>query len=113
MALYLGIDAGTQSLKALIYDAQARQVLAQAACDGLVLDDLSDAEAIAARLGAIPGVGPWTVGYVRMRVLKDPDAFIEGDLVVRHATQLAGRALLSRSEAWRPWRARWQVPPLP
>ena len=36
-------------------------------------------------LGALPGVGPWTVEMVAMRALGDPDAFCEGDLGVRRA----------------------------
>ena len=39
-------------------------------------------------LGALPGVGPWTVEMVAMRALGDPDAFCEGDLGVRRAAVL-------------------------
>ncbi|MCD0451187.1 DNA-3-methyladenine glycosylase 2 family protein [Actinocorallia sp. API 0066] len=37
------------------------------------------AEGAAARLGALPGVGPWTVAEVRQRALGDPDAVSVGD----------------------------------
>ena len=37
----------------------------------------------AASLLAIPGVGPWTVEYVALRALGDPDAFLPTDLGVR------------------------------
>jgi AraC family transcriptional regulator of adaptative response / DNA-3-methyladenine glycosylase II len=45
-----------------------------------------------------------------MRALRDPDAFVEGDLGVRRGFERLGldatqRAMLARSEAWRPWRA--------
>ena len=33
--------------------------------------------------GAIRGIGPWTAGYVAMRALGDPDAFLPTDLGVR------------------------------
>jgi len=61
-------------------------------------------------LGALPGVGPWTVEMVAMRALGDPDAFCDGDLGVRRAAEQLGLpstagALRARSERWRPWRA--------
>ncbi|SEJ25103.1 AlkA N-terminal domain-containing protein [Demequina mangrovi] len=54
---------------------------------------------------AIPGIGPWTAEYVALRALGDPDAFPNGDLVLRKATGLDGPALERAAEAWRPWRA--------
>jgi 3-methyladenine DNA glycosylase/8-oxoguanine DNA glycosylase len=64
-----------------------------------------------AELDALPGIGPWTASYVRMRTLGDRDAFPASDLGVVKAL----RALLPReptpdriaalAEAWRPWRA--------
>jgi AraC family transcriptional regulator of adaptative response / DNA-3-methyladenine glycosylase II len=62
-----------------------------------------------ARLRAIPGIGPWTVAYVSLRVLQDPDAFPPGDAAVRTAFRRLGlpddsRALARVAEAWRPWR---------
>jgi AraC family transcriptional regulator of adaptative response / DNA-3-methyladenine glycosylase II len=43
-----------------------------------------------------------------MRVLRDPDAFPEADLGVRHGAAALGipsREIARRAEAWRPWRA--------
>ena len=56
------------------------------------------------------GIGPWTAEYVAMRVLNDPDAFREGDLVLkRAASELLGigesRELRERARNWQPWRA--------
>ncbi|MQA76819.1 MAG: DNA-3-methyladenine glycosylase, partial [Solirubrobacterales bacterium] len=61
-------------------------------------------------LGALPGVGPWTVESVAMRALGDPDAFPPTDLGVRVAARELGlpaapAALIRRAAAWRPWRA--------
>lgn len=61
-------------------------------------------------LGALPGIGPWTVEMVAMRSLGDPDAFPVGDLGVRTGSARLGlpgdtRSLLGRAERWRPWRA--------
>ena len=65
-----------------------------------------------ARLEQIPGVGPWTAAYLRMRVLGDRDAFPATDLgVVKALVALNGNrplttdAILAASEGWRPWRA--------
>jgi AraC family transcriptional regulator of adaptative response / DNA-3-methyladenine glycosylase II len=71
------------------------------------------AEAAAAILTALPGIGPWTAAYTRMRCLGDPDAFPAGDLGVRHALAKARpsgepwteRRALGLAEAWRPWRS--------
>ena len=55
-----------------------------------------------------PGVGPWTVEYVALRGLGEPDAFPDGDLVLRRvaggARPLTATALRTRAERWRPWR---------
>ncbi len=61
-------------------------------------------------LGEVRGIGPWTVAYVAMRALRDPDAFMAGDLGVRKGFEMFGlpttpRAILERAERWRPWRA--------
>jgi AraC family transcriptional regulator of adaptative response / DNA-3-methyladenine glycosylase II len=74
----------------------------------LDLDGGADPAETAERLLALPGVGPWTVGYIGMRALGDPDALPIGDLGLRRAfATLApeGPALLDRAERWRPWRA--------
>ena len=42
----------------------------------LSLDPGADRERAAAALLALPGIGPWTVSYIRMRALSDPDAFL-------------------------------------
>lgn len=53
--------------------ARALVGLAQALAGGdLVLDPGSNPDEVSARLLALPGVGPWTAGYVRLRGLGDP-----------------------------------------
>jgi AraC family transcriptional regulator, regulatory protein of adaptative response / DNA-3-methyladenine glycosylase II len=59
---------------------------------------------------ALPGIGPWTVEYVAMRALRDPDAFPASDLGIRHALEKLG-AGVEASENWRPYRA-YAVPHL-
>ena len=43
-----------------------------------------------AALLAMPGIGPWTADYVRMRVTGDPDVFLPGDVAVRAGAAAAG-----------------------
>jgi AraC family transcriptional regulator of adaptative response / DNA-3-methyladenine glycosylase II len=63
----------------------------------------ADATEARARLLAVPGIGPWTVAYIAMRALGDPDVFLPGDVGVRRAlTALGGRPDPDR---WRPWRS--------
>ena len=91
--------------------AEAMLRLASALASGdVMLDAGADRDVVAERLLAMPGIGPWTVAYIRMRALGDPDAFLASDLGVRRA--LEGRGLpgdplsaASMAEAWRPWRS--------
>jgi AraC family transcriptional regulator, regulatory protein of adaptative response / DNA-3-methyladenine glycosylase II len=81
--------------------AALRVLAAEVAAGRLVLDPGADRERVRAQLLALPGVGPWTVEYVAMRALADPDAWPGTDLVLRR--QVASRA--AQPERWRPWRA--------
>jgi AraC family transcriptional regulator of adaptative response / DNA-3-methyladenine glycosylase II len=85
--------------------------LTRALSDGEIsLDVGTDLEETQRRLLALPGIGPWTVAYVGMRVLRDPDAFLPTDLGVRHALERLGleaspAAVTRLAEPWRPYRA--------
>jgi AraC family transcriptional regulator of adaptative response / DNA-3-methyladenine glycosylase II len=58
------------------------------------------------QLTEIPGIGPWTAGYIAMRVLGWPDAFPHQDLGLRKALSVKKASdALALSEKWRPWRA--------
>ena len=73
----------------------------------------STAEESHAVMVALPGIGPWTASYVRMRTLGDRDAFPASDLGVikalRALTPQGDRITLPEiaalGERWRPWRA--------
>ncbi|PRY00511.1 DNA-3-methyladenine glycosylase 2 [Allonocardiopsis opalescens] len=90
------------------------RALAEAVADGgLHLDSGADVAATTAALEELPGIGPWTSGYIAMRALRDPDAFPGTDLVLRRAMESAG---ITTTEPWRPWRAYaalhlWTAPP--
>jgi len=85
--------------------------LAAALASGAVdLRPGADPEAAEAALLALPGIGPWTAAYVRMRALGDRDAFPAADLGLRRALERLGRdgsprAALALAERWRPLRA--------
>ncbi|NND81676.1 MAG: helix-turn-helix domain-containing protein [Gammaproteobacteria bacterium] len=51
----------------------------------------------------IKGIGPWTVAYVKMRAVKDPDVWLSGDAGIRNALQLVEPAL--NADAASPWRS--------
>ncbi|MEU6735924.1 AlkA N-terminal domain-containing protein [Streptomyces physcomitrii] len=85
-------------------------LVAALASGGLRLGAESDWDEARARLGELPGFGPWTVEVIAMRALGDPDAFLPGDLGIRRAARELGlpstpAALTARAAAWRPWRA--------
>ena len=80
------------------------------ASEGLRFDAGADASAALAALLDIPGVGPWTASYVSMRALGDPDAFLPGDVGIRHALGRLGQGAegpraTAIAEPWRPWRS--------
>lgn|SRR5699024_6130461 len=79
--------------------------VARAAAEGLDLEDGRSPEAAGRTLCALPGIGPWTAQYVRMRALGDPDGFCGSDLVLRRtAERLSGRPLEATGAQFRPWR---------
>jgi len=54
----------------------------------------------------VPGIGPWTAGYIAMRVLGWPDAFPHQDLGLQKALSVKKASdALALAEKWRPWRA--------
>jgi AraC family transcriptional regulator, regulatory protein of adaptative response / DNA-3-methyladenine glycosylase II len=67
------------------------------------LDSGADPAETRAALSDIPGVGSWTTSYVAMRALGDPDAFLPGDVGIRHALERLGGT--PDDERWRPWRS--------
>ena len=65
------------------------------------------------QLMTVKGIGPWTAQYIAMRALAQPDALLEGDLVLekkaallyQQGERMNTKELLARSQLWRPWRA--------
>ncbi|MFN8158069.1 MAG: Ada metal-binding domain-containing protein [Candidatus Nanopelagicales bacterium] len=104
--------------------ARARTVVAvaEAVAAGAVDLRAGDPEEVGAALEALPGVGPWTSAYVRLRALGDPDVLPVTDLGIRHGARALGlpdapRALAGRARPWSPWRSYaaqhlWTPPPV-
>ena len=80
------------------------------ACGALRVDGGVPAGELRASLLALPGIGPWTAGYVCMRVLGSPDVLLSTDLIVRQGSEHLGlpsgvRELEAHGAVWAPWRS--------
>lgn len=67
-----------------------------------------DLPGLTATLLPLPGVGPWTVGYVAMRVLGAPDIFLANDAAVRNGIRAVDNGNNALSPDFRetsPWRS--------
>lgn len=85
--------------------------LARAVIDGhLDLAPGGDREETVRLLLALPGIGPWTAGYLAMRAFGDPDVLLPTDLAVRRGAAALGlpddpKTLNTYADRWRPWRS--------
>ena len=87
------------------------------AAGDLSVDLGADPDLLRRDLTARPGIGPWTASYISMRVLGDPDAWLDGDVALvagAAATGILGpdlsrpaahRTLAAHAAAWAPWRS--------
>jgi AraC family transcriptional regulator of adaptative response / DNA-3-methyladenine glycosylase II len=71
----------------------------------LVLDGSWTPEEVAVELATVAGIGPWTLAYVRLRALRDPDALPATDLVLRRRAAARGLDLTDGRAPWSPWRS--------
>jgi AraC family transcriptional regulator of adaptative response / DNA-3-methyladenine glycosylase II len=90
--------------------ARARTIagVASAIASGDVrLDRSAERDDVRRALLAVPGIGPWTAGYIAMRALADPDVFLPTDAGVKAALRGLDAAPDPEAchEAWRPWRS--------
>jgi AraC family transcriptional regulator, regulatory protein of adaptative response / DNA-3-methyladenine glycosylase II len=85
--------------------------VAEALASGeLTLDVATPVDEFEANLVRLPGVGPWTAGYLAMRVLGNPDVLLTSDLVILQSAAALGlpgtaKGLSSHGERWAPWRS--------
>jgi AraC family transcriptional regulator of adaptative response / DNA-3-methyladenine glycosylase II len=87
-----------------------RQIAGQIVSGSLQLETVGEYAHFVDTMKAVPGIGDWTVNYVAMRALGEPDAFPASDLGIMKALQVGStrptaRQVTARAEAWRPWRA--------
>ncbi len=81
--------------------AETLHRLAVASCDGKLPLARGAIASGRAALAEVPGVGPWTIEYVAMRALGDPDAYPATDIALINALGRKGETL----EHLKPWRA--------
>jgi len=83
--------------------------LCEAVASGdIALDGSADRADVRAALLAVPGIGPWTAGYIAMRALGDTDVMLATDVGVRHACERLGidpSDVDEIAQRWRPWRS--------
>jgi AraC family transcriptional regulator of adaptative response / DNA-3-methyladenine glycosylase II len=84
---------------------------AAALADGRLSIDVGESrDDLERRLMELPGIGPWTAGYVALRVLGSPDILLTGDLALRQGAARLGlpgdaRGLAEYGARWAPWRS--------
>ena len=83
----------------------------------LALSVGDDPDDLRRRLVSRPGIGPWTAGYVALRVLGDPDVLMDGDVALLAGARRLGlvsaeeprphqfKELARRGAVWAPWRS--------
>ncbi|KAA2264000.1 DNA-3-methyladenine glycosylase 2 family protein [Solihabitans fulvus] len=69
-----------------------------------------DPDELRADLVSFAGIGPWTAGYVQLRVLGAPDVLLTSDLALRKGAETLGLpatpdGLARHARGWRPWRS--------
>lgn len=84
-------------------------------CEALATGELAvhagrDLDELRADLETMPGIGPWTSGYVAMRVLGAPDVLLTNDIAVRRGAETFGipsdpDGLGTHGKQWSPWRS--------
>ncbi|HAN23989.1 MAG TPA: DNA-3-methyladenine glycosylase, partial [Microbacterium ginsengisoli] len=104
-------DHGAEVLRGPAARIRAITGAARALADGeLELTTGDDGAAQREALLAMPGIGPWTADYVRMRVIGDPDVLLPGDVAVRTGAARLGipadpAGLTAWADRVAPWRS--------
>jgi AraC family transcriptional regulator of adaptative response / DNA-3-methyladenine glycosylase II len=95
-------EAGVTRIRAEAIIAVANEV----SSGRINLEPLAPLEETLAALRRIRGIGEWTVQYIAMRALAWPNAFPEGDAVLKKQLGcLSASALSQHASQWQPWRA--------
>lgn len=117
-------EVATHAADRLRLPARNLQTVIDTATDlasgALIVDVGQDPAELRTALVARRGIGPWTAAYISMRVLGDPDAWLDGDVALLAGAKNLGlveegtrakqfRALAERSLTWSPWRSYAQL----
>ena len=86
-----------------------RTTAAALAAGDLIIDAGRDPEELRRQLLAVPGIGPWTVDYVALRVLGATDVLLATDLAIRRGALALG--LPADADGMHLWRAAAAPPP--
>ena len=84
--------------------ATLKEVAVRVTAGAIDLDGGQDPAEVVAGLLEVPGIGPWTAGYIALRALRDPDAWPDHDLVLIKRMACLGIPH-EHIDRWRPWRA--------
>lgn len=104
-------ERGHEVLRGPARRVEAILGVARALADGSLRVDVGESrDDLEARLLALPGIGPWTAGYIALRVLGSPDILLTGDLALRQGAARLGlpgeaKALAAHGARWAPWRS--------
>lgn len=83
-----------------------RRLAAALATEQISLHAGADRVSTRQALLRLPGIGPWTAGYVVMRGLHDPDVTLPCDAGIRRAATQIGLSLDDHeTQRWAPWRS--------
>ncbi len=100
------VDADVSAIGMPGKRGEAVRALARGVQNGAItLDESADPAALQEALTALPGIGPWTAGYIGMRIARDPDAFPDADWVVLKVLNTTPAAARKQAADWRPWRS--------
>jgi AraC family transcriptional regulator, regulatory protein of adaptative response / DNA-3-methyladenine glycosylase II len=85
---------------------QTLRILSQKVATGEIsLNPHQDIRTVKERLRAIPGVGAWTVEYIGMRCLSDPDSCPQTDLILKRVQDAQTGLDLEQARPWRAYAA--------
>jgi AraC family transcriptional regulator, regulatory protein of adaptative response / DNA-3-methyladenine glycosylase II len=108
-------DAIAEGGEAVLRGPSARirtivDVARRLATGDLVVAAERDREELRDDLLDVPGIGPWTAGYLAMRVTRAPDILLTSDLALRNGAERLGlpttaKELNEIGARWAPWRS--------
>jgi AraC family transcriptional regulator, regulatory protein of adaptative response / DNA-3-methyladenine glycosylase II len=67
----------------------------------LSLESTQDVDQFLKKVVEIRGIGPWTAGYMALKVLRHTDAFPKTDLILARALEIHSEKVISEMSPWR------------